>query len=270
MVRDQDEFIDDFAPEEEMERPYEIVVVSGSGLTLAVLDGCGHLTANAPLRSEPQAFWSAAMTVFATVARVCGWAPDDLQRFAAEAAFVSVAEDGRILQPAALTRAELDREMAAVLRAIPDDYALPRSGPEPGLAAAAQRLTEAMSPDEPGFVLAVLVTADVSSHRRVDAGTGELSENLVKAVRDEGFRLYEEIGDDRTGRLTGLIIEGRDGACRIEPVFDRPVWTDNTTPDKPPFWWRSVVVPMAHRDPAWHPAWLPAAIDLLRQAGLTV
>ncbi|MFG1790623.1 hypothetical protein [Nocardia sp. NPDC049149] len=37
VVRDQDEFIDDFAPEAEMERPYEIVVVSGSGLTLAVI-----------------------------------------------------------------------------------------------------------------------------------------------------------------------------------------------------------------------------------------
>jgi hypothetical protein len=108
--------------------------------------------------------------------------------------------------------------------------------------------------------------------RMDDGPAAQAPEDLRDAVTEEGFRLYEEIGDDRTGRITGLRIHHHgDGDCEIEPIFDRLIWSsDEHRPDRPPFWWKSVVIPMTWRDPQWQPTWLPQVLTVLRRAGLDV
>jgi hypothetical protein len=135
VTRDQNERYDDHFNE----HLYDLIDVAGVG-TVNVLDGCGVIVARAPLGTEPQVFWSAAMRVLAGTERVCGWTAADRQSLIAEAAFVSVAEDGTIVRPAELTQDELALAVAGLLRAIPPDYQLARDGHQHLLAASRDRL----------------------------------------------------------------------------------------------------------------------------------
>ncbi|GAA2088804.1 hypothetical protein [Actinomadura alba] len=242
-----------------------LVAVPEAPMAFALAFGHGgaFVSADADFHTEPQPFWSAVMRIFTLIRDEVGWVPVAQEWLELNAAEHSVTPDGTGIRPAELTAEELDEAVTAVLNDVPADYRLPRdaASDDGSLRKAAAELSRRCPSPEASFPVLISVTADGEIMEGVEDTT------LTDSLLDLGSELRQQLGDDRTGRATTLVVHhdpGCDPPYRLEPVFDRIPLQGSSARY---MHWDSHVRDMLRRAPEWQPAWLPDVTALMERAG---